>query len=326
MTTIGLGLLGVGEHATRNLLPAFAETPEVRLVGVAGRDPARLAGLALNGARIHAAPEALIDDPEVQVVYVAVPTGLHAHWAAKVLGAGKHVFCEKSLTSTPEDGAELVELSRKGDLVLAETWMFRYHPQFERVRALIAEGAVGEVRSLTARFGFPHLKPDNVRYDPALGGGALLDTGGYPISAARLLIGADPLTVQAVIQRDDGFAVDTAGSALLHYRGGEHAHLEWGFGRHYRNEIEVWGDAASLFVTRAFSKPATLATVIQLQDARGERREIPIPPANHFVRMLRSFTGALDDGALREELRREIEQQQALLFAVARQGSRTVRT
>jgi predicted dehydrogenase len=306
---VGVAVVGVGDHARRNALPALAAVDAVRLVGVHSRDPARRAEAAQRwSCSDFPTYEALLADPRVEAVYVALPVGLHAAAAAAALAAGRHVWCEKSLTAALPEALRLLDAARAADLALCECFMFRHHAQLARVRALLREGAVGRVRSLTARFGVPHLAAGNVRYDRALGGGALLDLGCYPLSAARALLG-EPAEVAASSHRDEGYAVDTAGAALLRFGGGATALLDWGFGRAYRNEIEVWGDAATLSVERAFSKPATLATALVTRPAAGERREETVAADDHFAAMFRALAGAVREPAERARHRDEAEAQ-----------------
>ncbi len=319
---IGIGLVGVGSHARRNLLPTMAASDVVNLVGVSSRNAASRDSAAADWAcRAYASFDEMLDDSAVAVVYISVPVGLHSEHALRALEAGKHVWCEKSLTATEDQWRRLLARARTLDLSLCEAYMFRFHPQFSRLRQLVAEGAIGRLRNLTARFGFPHLPRDNCRYSPTLGGGALLDAGGYPLAAARKLARSMPLDVCALLESDAGYEVDTAGSALMRFSGGEHAHLEWGFGRTYINEITMWGDGGTIHVDRAFSKPPDLVTTITIHDTKALPRKESIPPANHFSIMLAAFAETVTGRAAREREWTEVEQQGQVLFEVRGRAS-----
>lgn len=315
---VGLALVGVGEHARRNLLPAIAATRSVRLVGLSSRDEqVRTQEATRWKCRSYSSASAMLEDPEVDVVYVAVPVGLHAEYIRRSLRAAKHVWCEKSLAATKADWNDVLGEARSRNLALCEAHMFRFHPQFARVQALIAGGVLGRLRSITGRFGFPHMQPQNCRYSRELGGGALLDAGAYVFAAARLLYESLPTDIFATLERDTGYEVDTGGAALLRFGGGEHAHLEWGFGRCYTNEISAWGEDGKLCVDRAFSKPPDLSTTITLVTPNGTCRTESVSPANHFTAMLDAFADTVTVVGARQREWTEVERQGRLLFGFA---------
>lgn len=316
---VGVALVGVGSHARRNALPALAACEAVRLVGVHGRDPGRRAEEARRwGCEDYPTLDALLADARVEAVYVALPVGLHAEACARSLAAGRHVWCEKSLAATLGEAAALLELARASDLALCECFMYRHHEQFARLRERLRGGAIGPLKAITARFGMPHLAPDNVRYSRALGGGALLDLGCYTLNIARALSGAPLRSAHAALEREGGYEVDTGGAALLRFDGGLTAQLSWGFGRHYRSEVEVWGEGGTLSAQRAFSKPAALATALVAQLQAGGREEETIAPHDHFVAMFRDLAAALDSPEARAAHRREADEQARWMDALRR--------
>jgi len=295
---IGLALWGVGEHAQRNLLPALDRCERVAVRGLytlVRPDAERIA--ATRGIRAYASPEEMLADDSVQAVYVGTWNALHAACGRQVLAAGRHLWCDKPFTATWRDWQDLIAMARARGLAACEGMMFPFHSQFQALQRHVAAGTIGTVRHVTARFGFPHLRPDNFRYRRAAGGGALLDAAGYPLTAARLLLG--PVAeVHARLETEAGFDVDTSGSALLCATSGAHALLEWGFGFAYRNEIEIWGDRGILLAERAFSKPGDLETVLRLRLQTGETRQETIPPCNHFTVMFDAFARAIQEGDL----------------------------
>ncbi|UCC49509.1 MAG: Gfo/Idh/MocA family oxidoreductase [Gemmatimonadota bacterium] len=313
----GVGVWGVGNHAQRSTLPALSECPAVRLVGLTTRsEKVREEQARKWNCKAWKTPRDMLQDPEVEVVYLATPVGLHHEHGLLALQAGRHLWCEKSLTASLDTSQELVEVSTELDVALCEAFMYQHHPQFRQVLQWIVDGQIGQIRSISSRFGFPHLGPDDIRYVRELGGGALLDVGCYPLSAALAIAGEEPDGVHAVLGRDEGYAVDTAGSALLRFPSGISALLEWGFGRAYRNELEVWGEDGTIIAERAFSKPPDLSprTVLRRQD--GTVVDSDIPPANQFVHMFATFAGVLEADAAREEHRRRALRQARTVAAV----------
>ena len=316
-----LAVLGVGEHARRNILPAIRGCERVALHGLFDLDEkVKLDAAEQYGARAYPSADELFADDEVDAVYIAVPTGLHAELGERALEAGRHLWCEKSFCANWDDWQRLVDLARSKRLAAFECLMFPHHAQFRRILQHLADRTIGAVRSVTARFGFPHLKPENFRYHKRLGGGAVLDAGAYPLCAARILLGKVE-TVDALIETEPGYEVDTAGSALLGAPSGAHAHLEWGFGRAYRNEIEIWGQQGTLYAGRVFSKPPTLETTLHFQMQNGEERDETVEPCNHFTVMLDAFAEAVQAGEV-ETFTQATWDQGELLSRVAAHNSK----
>jgi NDP-hexose-3-ketoreductase len=287
---VGVGLWGLGNHARRNVLPALRESSRAQLKGVTTLEPDVLVTVAeKEGVTAYPDPEEMLHDDDIQAVYLAVPTGLHHEIGVKILGAGKHLWCEKPLATTHRERGELLSLGERMGLGVLECTMFQDHPQFQRIKSIVTSGQLGQIRSMSARFGFPHLPPSDFRYRSELGGGALLDAGFYPISAARLLLPGPLQVLGSRILTEDPHEVDTRGAAFLATPGGANAFLEWGFGMAYRNEIEIWGKEGSLFAGRVFSKPPTLETTIRLVKQSGKVEEEEVGAANHFTRMLDRF-------------------------------------
>ncbi|MFJ9445103.1 Gfo/Idh/MocA family protein [Kitasatospora sp. NPDC101235] len=255
--TVRIGVLGTASIAWRRTLPAFAEVPGLELAAVASRELAsaerfteRFGGTPVEGY------QRLLERPDVDAVYLPLPTGLHHEWVARALRAGKHVLAEKPLTDSARHTRELVALARERGLLLRENLMFTHHHRHQEVRRLLADGAIGELQSLTAVFGIPPLPATDVRYRPELGGGALLDVGVYPVRAARLLLGDDLRVVGARLRTAAADGVDVAGAALLSTPDGVTAQLAFGFEHHYRNAYELWGSTGRMVVDWAFTPPA----------------------------------------------------------------------
>ena len=319
--TVGVGLLGIGEHARRNLLPGLAAAHAVGLVGLHGRNAAAAGELAAtHDCRAYDSAEAMLDDDAVDAVVVALPNDLHRDAVATALAAGKHVWCEKPLTLDRAATETLLADAETRGLTLAECFMFVYHRQFERLCTLVADGAVGTLQSVTARFGIPHRDPGDFRYDAARGGGALGDVGSYPVRFATALLGNDPLTVAATIASENGYAVDITGSALVSGGSAARALLDWGFGRAYRNDAEIWGSTSTMTIERPFSKPPDLATTIRIRRADGREIAEPVPADNHFARQFEHFAGAVTDAGRRLGLHDAVRRQATLMDLVRRAG------
>ena len=308
---------GAGPHAEKRLLPALAQGGPVALAGVTTRDAERGARLAAaSGCRFWPSPDDLLASDEVDAVMVATPIGLHAEHGRAVLSAGKHLFCEKSLTATLADALALAAEAERRRLVLAEGFMFLHHPHWRDLQA--AAAGLGDLVSLTSRFTMPHLERPGFRASRALGGGGLLDVGCYPARAAVALLGGELDVVHARLVSAPGHEVDSMGSAVLGAPAGATALLEWGFGAAYRNELTLCGTAGSLDADRVFSKLPDHVPELVLRDARGTARTVPSRAADPFTLMFADFAAATRDDAHRRALAAEAVAQARLLDAIRR--------
>src|SRR5579884_478760 len=195
MDTIRIGVLGAARIAPTALVRPARHNPDVEVAAVAARDRARGEAFAAEHGIPRVLPDyrALVEDPELDAVYVPLPNGLHGVWTKAALAAGKHVLCEKPFTANAEEAASVVaawEVDTK--LVVMEAFHYRYHPLFTRVQELIEDGSVGTVRHIETRMCFPLPVRKDIRWQLSLAGGALMDAGCYSVHMLRHLAGAEP--------------------------------------------------------------------------------------------------------------------------------------
>lgn len=209
MRVINWGILGAAKFAREHMGRAIHEARDARLAALATSDPAKAAPFrAFNpDIRVHTSYEALLADPGVDAVYIPLPNHLHVDWAARALGAGKHVLVEKPLALRAEEIDPLIALRDETGLLCAEAWMILHHPQWQRARALIAEGAIGRIGRVDGVFSYFNRDPANIRNRPETGGGGLRDIGVYTCGAARWATGAEPVALSAELDWENG--VDT---------------------------------------------------------------------------------------------------------------------
>lgn len=308
---LNVGVIGFGNHVVKNILRVFPEGGPRRIAAIHVRRPedCRLAHPALAD-RFTGSLDGLLADPGIDVIYIATPISTHFDYAAAALKAGKSVWCEKPMTASLADTRTLAALAEARGLQLAEVAMYQHHAQFAWVRALLRDKAAAGERliDVRTRFTIPELPPTDIRYRPELGGGALLDVGFYPLSAAVALFGP-PSAVAAVGSRSDAFGVDLSGSALLSY-GGFACHALWAIGGAYANEMELSFEKSTCLVPRAFSKPADLATQVRVTGPFGQGADpVDIPADDQFEAMFTAFARTLRAGdrtAFAEEARRAV--------------------
>jgi xylose dehydrogenase (NAD/NADP) len=229
------------------VIPGLKESPSSELVAVASRTHERAAEYAREWGipRAHGSYDELLADPDVEVVYISLPNGPHVEWSIRALDAGKHVLCEKPLARYPADVERAFDAADRAERLLMEAFMWRHHPQTHRLRELVGGGAIGELRLIRATFSFT-LRDDDVRLDPALAGGSLMDVGCYCVSGSRLLAG-EPLEVSArQVLGPSGVDMRLAGTLV--FPGDVLAQVDCGFDLPSRQGLEVVGSAGTLRV------------------------------------------------------------------------------
>ncbi|MEU9402719.1 Gfo/Idh/MocA family oxidoreductase [Streptomyces sp. NPDC048242] len=227
-----IGLLGAAAIAPSALIKPASRNPRVTVTAVAARDRSRAEGFARKHGipDVHTGYDALLEDPQVDAVYVPLPNGLHAEWTLKALRAGKHVLCEKPFTANRAEAERVAEAAaeafERSGLVVMEAFHYRHHPLAARMREIVESGELGELQRVEAEVCFPLPRFSDIRYDYGLAGGATMDAGCYAVHVARLLGGGDPTVTGArmlTLRKDP--RVDRAMSAELAFPSGVVGHV-----------------------------------------------------------------------------------------------------
>jgi predicted dehydrogenase len=273
------GVLGAA-NINRKVVPAMQSAASCEVLALASRsqDRADEAAAAFGIPRAHGSYEALLGDPDVEAVYIPLPNHLHAEWTLRAADAGKHVLCEKPLAMSSAEASTMVEGCEKAGVLLMEAFMYRLHPMWQRVRELVAEGRIGELRAVDAVFTYFNDDPQNIRNVADFGGGALMDIGCYPINVARMMFGAEPDGVKAFVRRDPQFGTDVLTSAVLDF-GGRHASFVCSTQLESDQRVELVGTDGRLVVDIPFNIPPDRPTRI-LHVAGGEP---PVEPGVEVV-------------------------------------------
>jgi len=252
MTRLRWGLLSTA-RINRLIIPAIREAARSELTTVASRDATKALAYASEWEipRVHKSYEAMLEDPEVDVVYIGLPNSLHVEWTVRALEAGKHVLCEKPMALEPEGIDRVADAVRRTGRAAAEGFMYRHHPLTNAVERIVASGQLGPIRSYKGAFTFPLTRENDVRLDPGLGGGSLWDVGCYPVTYACLLAGSAPIEVFGWQQRSSS-GVDVEFAGMMRFGDGSVAQFDAGFIGPFRAEMEVVGRDASLRIVRPF--------------------------------------------------------------------------
>ncbi len=200
MKPVKWGVLGAANFAREHMAPAIHMAMGVELYALATTSPDKAAGFAAfcPGLKIHTSYDALLEDPEVEAVYIPLPNHLHVIWTLKAIAAGKHVLCEKPIALHAREIEQIVLARDAAGLLVAEAYMIVHHPQWQRAREWVQAGEIGKIRHVDAAFSFDISEAlDNIRNKPDTGGGSLRDIGVYTLGAMRFVTGAEPVEVQA---------------------------------------------------------------------------------------------------------------------------------
>lgn len=284
-----LGILGTADIAFRRFLPALSKCDGITYVGVASRTPQK--GEKFReafGGEVYESYDALIADKSIDAVYVPLPPALHFEWGKKVLEAGKHLLMEKPFTTNLHDTEQLLKLAEEKGLAVHENYMFLYHSQLAKIKQMIADGTLGEIRLYRMSFGFPMRSQGDFRYNKELGGGALLDCGGYPVRLALEMLGDTAKVVHSKLVQPEGFGVDLYGSAVMENDAGEVAQLSFGMDNAYQCQLEVWGSKATLIAPRIFTAGDSVKPSLILRTSSDESK-IELDADDQFLHSMQVF-------------------------------------
>ncbi len=310
-----IGIICPSEIAFRRFLPALKEAGCFEYAGVAiaskeefvgatdeilAKERAKAQSFVENyGGKIFEGYNTLIHSSEVDAIYLPLPPGLHFKWAMEAVSVGKHILVEKPCTTTLDNTESLLSEADQKGLAAHENYMFVFHDQIEAVNDIIKSGEIGDVRLYRIAFGFPLRAQNDFRYNKALGGGALLDCGGYTMKYASLLLGPSAQLKYAQSNNISGFSVDMYGSAALANDEGVTAQLAFGMDHNYKCEVEVWGSKGTLYTNRILTAPAGFTPeVIIRKGNEEEKRNLPADDA--FKKSILHFSKCIEDAEVRK--------------------------
>ena len=214
------GVLSTARIGVQKMIPAMQNSRLGKVTAICSRNAEQARHIAgqLGIEKAYSSYDELLADPEIDAVYNPLPNHMHVEWTLKALQAGKHVLCEKPIGLNKAEVAKLVNDAAKfPKLKVMEAFMYRFHPQWQKVIELIAKGAIGQVKTIQAFFSYYNVDPDNIRNKPEAGGGALMDIGCYCISFSRFIFGEEPQTVSGMMDKDPVMGTDRMCSGILQF-------------------------------------------------------------------------------------------------------------
>ena len=258
--TLNWGILATGRIAG-TFARALTSSTTSKLVAVASRtqESATRFGQEHNISRCYGTYQHLLDDPQVQAVYISTPHPMHAEWAIKAARAGKHILCEKPLSMNAAEAAAMIAAARDNRVCLMEAFMYRFHPQTAKVIDLLRKGTIGQIRQIQATYSFNGpFNPQSRLFDKSLGGGGILDVGCYPVSYVRLIAGiangqdfADPIDLHAVGHLGPS-GVDDWTAAVCRFPGDIIAQLSTALQLQQENGLRIYGSGGQIHLEHAF--------------------------------------------------------------------------
>ena len=334
MNKVKIGIICPSEIAFRRFMPAIKKLDCAEYIGVAHASAKEWFGdnepneaLLLSekekaenfrkeyGGKVFDSYEDLFSSDDVDAIYLPLPPALHYKWAKEALSHGKHIFLEKPSTTSFADTNDLINRAKEKRLAVHENYMFAFHKQIAEIQDIISSGKLGDVRLYRIAFGFPQRAKNDFRYNKALGGGALLDCGGYTIKLATMLLGETAKTVYSKLNYTDGFDVDIYGSAAMVNDDGVTAQLSFGMDNSYKCELEVWGSKGFLRTGRILTAPDGFEPSAEITIG-SETETVTLSPDDTFGKSIEYFCRCVKDAKTREENYKTILKQAKLVDEV----------
>lgn len=254
----------------------------------------------------------LITSNKIDAVYIPLPPALHYKWARLALEYGKHVFIEKPCTLTYQQTKELGELALSKNLGFHENYMFIFHNQLQEIYNIIHKKALGDIRLYRLSFGFPRRHSKDFRYNRDLGGGALIDAGGYTIKYASMLLGEKVRILYSQMNYIEDFEVDIYGSGALSNEKGEIVQISYGMDNEYKCDLEVWGSKGNLLTTRILTAPDGFIPSVAIKQL-GETRIVNLSSDDAFYKSIDKFYQTIINKDILEKNVNEIIRQARLV-------------
>jgi predicted dehydrogenase len=299
MKPVRFGIISTAKIAREWVIPAMQAVPECEVVAITSRDEQRAATIAAEfGISQHyGSLEQMLRDPSVEAVYIPTPNSAHVADAVAAARAGRHVLCEKPIALSAAEAQQLVDVQRETGVQMSEAFMVRYHPRWLAAREIIRSGRLGRINQIHATYSVLNDDPDDIRFNPALGGGALGDVGVYPITAARFLFDDEPIAATATFQKLDPEGVDIAVSGMLEFPGDRTLLFSGALLQAWAHWIIVTGTEGWMEIPVAVWPSSKRETVIRLRGRVDlddtEVETLTIPPANQYEHEVREFARAV---------------------------------
>jgi len=294
ISALNIGILGCARIARRGVIAGIQQSGVAHLAAIASRnfETAQVWSQEFGIPRAYDSYEALIDDPQIDAVYIPLPNELHRQWTLRAAERGKHVLCEKPLALDAAEAEQMAAGCRERGVVLMEAFMWRHQPAVAEARRMLSDGEIGELRLVKMDFSF-QIDPGDWRLEAGRGGGALFDLGCYGINAARLFAAAEPVEIFA-LGRLHSSGVDITAGVELRFAGGAIALLDCSFECPYRNRIEIVGTRGAIELPDGVL-PTPVGRMIVRGDSAPRALELP---GDQYAEEVKAFAASVAAGRL----------------------------
>ena len=290
---IHFGVIGCSRIAHLSTIPAIIKSKNSELHIIGSRDINRSKKFANHfKCKNFGTYEDIIENDDVDAVYISTPVGLHEKLVIKALKKGKHVLCEKSIGDSFNSIKKMIKTANDNKVRLMEGLMFRFHPSHQKVQQIINEKTLGEIYGFYGEYGFPKIPKTDIRYNKKIGGGILNDAACYPISASRMIFGKEPVQVFCTNQIDSTKGVDERTSISLVFEKNKVAQMKCGYNLNYANFYSIWGEKGALNLTRSFNIPPKMSARISISKSKLQKK-LKIKPVDHFELMFNHFSNEI---------------------------------
>lgn len=293
MGKLKLGVLGVSGHLQTRMLLPMTQSEDVKVVALASRQLEKAKRVAEQWGikKAYGSYEELLEDPDIEAVYIPLPNHMHVEWIKKSIEAGKHVLCEKPLTMTADETKDLMKYMKGSKLKLMEAFMYRFHPKWKMVKELMKVNGIGEIQSIQTVFTYSNNDMSNIRNIKEYGGGALMDIGCYAISSARYILGKEPNRVMSLVHYSEATNTDVLSSGILDF-GKARALFTVGTSMYPAQEVRVYGTGGTLEVIIPFNDLYDVKGKVKVTTGLGER-VVDFKPINQYGCLLSAFAEAI---------------------------------
>lgn len=272
MKKLKVGVIGVSNHLLKRIVLPLMKTQHCEIYGIASRTVQKAKSFAqeFDIQKVYADYQELIDDANIDFVYIPLPNHLHLEWVIKAAEAGKHILCEKPITLNAQEAISCMEAAKKSKVKLMEAFMYKFHPLWIYAREVIKTNQIGDIKYINISFAYNNSAAGNIRNVKEYGGGALMDIGCYAVSSSRFLLDAEPQRVIAVHQIHPEFKTDSLDSAILDFNG-THVNYTVSTLSHANQYVEIIGSSGRIQIPVPFNTYVDTPSEINIFTGQGER-------------------------------------------------------
>lgn len=284
---IRFGIIGCSNIAKISTIPAIKESKFAELEFIGSRDQKKAKQFAKKfDCSNFGSYDDVINNENVDVVYISTPVGLHEEWGIKAANKKKNILCEKSISNSFQSAKRMVYAAKKNKVKLMEALMFRFHPSHKKILELNKK--MGNTFTFYGKYGFPAISKKNIRYDKKLGGGILNDAACYPVYASRMIFGKEPKKINCVLQIDNKTGIDERATISLIFDKDQTAQFSCGYNLEYQNTYSIWNEKGAISLERAYNIPPKMKPEITIQ-TQMKTKKITVKATNHFILMIDNF-------------------------------------